>query len=241
MSDGAAQYLWPGEDPIGKRIASCGSPRPPSGLEVIGVVADVRAGAEQNPPFTVYQPYWTGTGTRFYFALRTSADPRPIVAEMRRVFRSIDSELPITQAATMEQILDEAVASRRFELNLAVMFALFALLLASLGIYGVISYSVARQTAALGIRLALGARAAELASLVLRQGMRPVVVGLAAGTAVALGAGRLVAAQLYGVTARDPLTLAGVAATLLIVGMCACWVPARRAMRINPLSAIRTD
>jgi len=241
LSEAAARLLWPGENPIGKRVASCGAPRPASGLEVIGIVSDVRAGLEQNPPLTVYQPYWTASGTRFYFALRTKEDPQAIAAEMRRVFRSIDPSLPVTQPATMQQILDDAVAARRFQLNLAILFALFALVLASVGIYGVISYAVTRQTGELGIRLALGARASRLAALVIRRGMMPVVLGLAAGTAVALAAGRFIASQLYGVTARDPVTLVAVAAALLFVGVCACWVPARRAMRINPLSAIRFE
>jgi putative ABC transport system permease protein len=241
VSEGVAHALWPGENPIGKRVAACGATRPPAGLEVVGVASDVRAAVEQNPPLTIYQPYWTATGTRFYFALRTTENAQIISAEMRRVFRSIDAELPTAQPLTMEQILDESVAGRRFQLNLAIAFALFALALASLGIYGMISYAVARKTLELGIRLALGARAPELAMMVIRQGMAPVVLGLAGGAACALAAGRLVASQLYGVTPRDPFTLAGVAATLIAVGLVACSVPARRAMRINPLSAIRFE
>jgi putative ABC transport system permease protein len=241
VSEAVARILWPGENPIGKRVTSCGGSRPASGLEVVGVAADVRADVEKEAPLTVYEPHWSATGTRVYFALRTAGHPLAAAGDLRRVLRSIDPNLPMMQAETMEQILDESVAARRFQLNLAIGFAVFALGLASLGIYGVISYAVARKTPELGIRLALGARTSALALMVIRQGMMPVLAGLAAGTVAALFVGRFIASQLYGVTARDPYTLAGVALLLTAVGICACWIPARRAMRINPLNAIRFE
>jgi putative ABC transport system permease protein len=139
----------------------------------------------------------------------------------------------------MDQILDGAVASRRFQMNLAVTFAIAALLLASLGIYGVISFTVTRRIPELGIRIALGARAPQLAMMVVGDGMMPVLAGLAAGLVCALLTGRFIASQLYGVAPNDPLTIAGVAILLLIVAVCACAIPARRAMRVDPLTALR--
>jgi putative ABC transport system permease protein len=141
----------------------------------------------------------------------------------------------------MQQILDESVAARRFEMYLAVGFAFSALLLASLGIYGIVSFSVARRTREIGVRLALGARGPELIAMVFREGMRPAVIGLAAGLIAALLSGRLLASQLFGVTARDPLTISTVTVLLLAVAACACFVPARRATRIDPVRALRFE
>lgn len=241
VSEALAHALWPGEHAVGKRVSACGSARPESGLEVVGVVADVRAGVERTPPLTVYEPYWSATTTRFYFAVRSQGEPSVVAGSLRSVLRSIDPELPVTQPTTMGDILDNAVGARRFQMNLATGFALFALVLASLGIYGVIAYTVAQRTPEFGIRLALGARPSALASMVVRQGMLPVFFGLAAGTAVALSVGPLVASQLYAVSARDPVTFVGVALLLTGVGISACLMPARRAMRINPLNAIRFE
>lgn len=241
ISESVAHALWPGENAVGKRVSSCGSDRPATGLEVVGVVADVRAGVEREPPLTVYEPYWRATGTRFYFAVRTFVDPRAAAGGLRQVLRAIDPELPMAQATTMDDVLNRAVDGRWFQLNLAVGLALFALGLAALGIYGVISYSVAQRTPEFGIRLALGARPSTLATMIVRQGMLPVFIGLAMGTAGALLAAQLIASQLYAVSARDPITLAASALLFVGVGLSACVVPARRAMRTDPLQALRSE
>jgi putative ABC transport system permease protein len=141
----------------------------------------------------------------------------------------------------MEQILDESVAARRFQMRLAVAFAVSALLMAALGIYGVISFAVARRTPEMGIRMALGARSTQLVAMVLRQGMFPVVLGLATGLAVALMAGRLIASQLFGVGPHDPSIIAAVAVVLLAAALCACWLPAARATRIDLTRALRSE
>jgi putative ABC transport system permease protein len=141
----------------------------------------------------------------------------------------------------MEQIVDESVAARRFQMELAVAFAVAALALASLGVYGVISFAVARRTPEIGIRMALGARAPQVAGMVVRQGMMPVWLGLAAGIGGALAAGRFIASQLYSVAPDDPITISMVAVLLLAVAVGACWVPARRAMRIDPMVALRFE
>jgi ABC-type antimicrobial peptide transport system permease subunit len=141
----------------------------------------------------------------------------------------------------MEQILEETVAGRRFQMRLAVAFALAALALASLGIYGVISFTVARRTQEMGIRIALGAQGAQLVTMVIWRGMAPVLCGLAAGMGGALLLGRLIANQLYGVAPNDPLTMSAVAIVLVAVAVAACWVPARRATEIDPLRALRFE
>jgi putative ABC transport system permease protein len=189
----------------------------------------------------VYEHYWRMKPIGISFALRTQADPASVSRAMRTMLSSSDPEMAISEARTMEQILDESVATRRFQMYLAVTFAMSALALASLGIYGVISFGVARRTPEMGIRIALGARASQLLAMVMRQGMVPVVLGLIAGLGCALVVGRLIASQLYGVTPSDPLTIGVVSIVLLAVALCACWIPARRATRIDPLQALRLE
>jgi len=240
ISERAAQVLWPGQNPIGKRVGGCGGELVPAGLEVIGVVGDVLAGAETEAPFMVYQPYWTTSIARPYFVIKT-ADPTSVIGGLRRVIRSIDAEMPLTQPVSMQQVMDDAVAARRFQMTLALAFAISALLVASVGIYGVISFTVARRTPELGIRRAIGAPASQLAGMILRQGMRPVFWGLAIGVGLALVIGRFISSELYGIGPHDPWTIIAVATLLIAVGAGACWIPARRAMRIDPLTALRFE
>jgi ABC-type antimicrobial peptide transport system permease subunit len=155
--------------------------------------------------------------------------------------RSEDAQLPIREIKTMEEVVDSSVAQRRFQLTLMGAFAACALLVASLGIYGVVSYSVARRRNEIGIRMALGARRSQLLGLVIRQGMMPVAVGLAAGVAVALILSRAIRGLLFQVEPADPLTIAGVTAVLLIVGALACLIPASRATRTDAISALRFE
>src|SRR5205085_93391 len=131
----AAQLLWPGLDPIGRRLGSCG----PNSLNVIGVVGAVRADLERDAPLTVYQPYWTESISRQFFVLRTNAELATITGSIRRALRSVDPDVPISRTMNMEAVLDEATAVRRFQMNLAIAFAVVALFLAALGIYGVVS------------------------------------------------------------------------------------------------------
>jgi len=240
VSEKVARLLWPNENPIGRHVLGCGS-IPPAALEVVGVAGETRVAAESESPLMVYEPYWDisfGVGS---FVLRTRAEPSAVTGALHSVLRSLDSDLPIGPARTMEEILDESVAARRFEMYLAAAFAVAALALASLGIYGIVSFSVARRTPEIGIRMALGARGAQVARMVLRQGMAPVAIGLATGVGCALPAGRFIASQLYSVAPNDPLTIAMVALLLPIVAAGACWVPARRAMRIDPMAALRFE
>lgn len=239
LSERAAHLLWPDANPIGKRVHLTAAND--AAGEVIGVVGDARASLERNAPLTVYEPYWAVSVGGPSFVLRTRAEPAAVVDAMRAALRSLDSNMPLLQAETMEQILDQSVSTRRFQTYLAMAFAAAALALASLGIYGVISFTVARRTPEMGIRTALGARPAQLMAMVVLQGLRPVLAGLAVGLAGALSVGRFLASELYGVTPSDPVTLATVTVLLLAVALCACWVPARRAARIDPLRALRCE
>jgi predicted permease len=238
ISEYAARALWPGQNPIGKHVGGCNGA---VSLEVTGVVDDVRAEMEKEAPITVYQPYWTMPISRPYFVVRTRERPETVAADVRAALHAVNPEFAVGQAMTMEEIVESSVNGRRFQMNLVVAFAAFALVLASLGIYGVLSFSVARRTPELGIRLALGARASALGAMVVRQGMVPVLGGLAAGLIGAIAAGRAVSSELYGVPPNDLPTFAAVAILLLLVGLCASWLPARRAMRTDPLKALRFE
>src|SRR5260370_26360588 len=177
----------------------------------------------------VYEHFWRMQPIAMSLVLRTRSDPASVIAGVRSVLSSADAEMAISPARTMEQIVDESLSGRRFQMYLAVAFAIAALALASLGIYGVISFAVKRRTPEMGIRIGLGASGAELAGMVMRQGMVPVVAGLGAGIVSALAFGRLIASQLYGVAADDPVAIIGVAILLLTVALCASWIPAKRA------------
>jgi putative ABC transport system permease protein len=245
VSESAARNVWPGQNAISQRIRN--DPRT-EWVEVIGVVADVRAeNLAKQPPMMVYVPYWDGAywqgavwGNATY-VMRTSQDPSTMANALRSAIRELDVELPVANVLTMQEILSESVGTRRFETLLAAVFAGAALVLACLGMYGVISYSVARRTNEMGIRIALGAQASHVSMLVLRQGLRPVVAGLLVGVAAALVAGQLIGSFLFGTQAHDPAAIAVVVVMLLLVAVAACWAPARRASRIDPMVALRDE
>jgi putative ABC transport system permease protein len=215
---------------------------------VIGVVADVRTESlEKQPPMMVYVPYWDGAywqggvwGDATY-VMRTSQDPSAMANTLRSAMHELDAELPLANVLTMREILSESISSRRFQTLLAGIFAGAALLLACLGIYGVISYSVARRTSEIGIRIALGAQASQVSILVLRQGIQPVLGGLVVGVAAALAAGQLISGFLFGTEPRDPAAISAVVVILLVVAAGACWAPARRASRIDPMAALHVE
>jgi predicted permease len=245
LSESAAHRAWPGENPIGKFI--CNDPSP-EGVEVIGIVADVRTESlEKQPPLMVYVPYWDGDywqgsvwGNATY-VMRTLQDPEAMASALRDAIRELDPMLPLANVLTMREILSESIGTRRFQTLLAVVFAGAALLLACLGIYGVISYSVTRRTNEIGIRIALGARASQVSMLLLLQGLRPVIAGLFAGVVVALVAGEVIRGFLFRTETRDPTAISAVVLLLLVIAAAACWTPARRASRIDPMAALRDE
>jgi putative ABC transport system permease protein len=173
--------------------------------------------------------------------VRATIAPASLGTAVRGTIRSVDSGVPILHLRPMTEIVSESVGVRRFQMLLASLFAICALLLAALGIYGVVSYSVARRRQELGIRMALGAQGSYLQNLVLLQGMSPVVMGWAAGVLVALAAGRVIRGLLFGVTAQDPLTLAIVTLVVLVTAVLACYIPARRATTVDPMVALRYE
>jgi putative ABC transport system permease protein len=238
LSEKAAKLLWPEErNPVGRRFM--GEDDKPKTL--VGVVAEVRATLHKDPPPMAYYPWWQRVPDGVALVVRTPGDPYAVAGAIRAALRSEDAQLPIRDIRTMEEVVDRSVAERRFQLSLMAVFAVSALLVASLGIYGVVSYSVARRRNEIGIRMALGAQRFRLLGLVVRQGMVPVAVGLGAGVAVAFVLARAIRGLLFGVQPADPLTIAGVIVLLLVVGVMACLIPARRAAGIDAVAALRFE
>jgi putative ABC transport system permease protein len=236
-----ADRAWPNQNPLGKRLR-IGSDQGPL-FEVVGVVGDVRGvsldGTLQFP--TVYLPYWYRSFNQATVAVKTAGDPAAAYAGVREAIRSLDPELPIQVMRMMDDVVMASVAPRQFQMRLVLLFGFVALMLSSLGIYGVVSYSVVQRTSEMGLRMALGAAPQNIGKVVLRQAMLPVLLGLAAGLAVAAGMGRLLRAMLFGVTPMDPVTLGSVALILLTVGLVASYLPTRRAMTVDPMAALRYE
>jgi putative ABC transport system permease protein len=241
VSERAAHTLWAGQDPIGKRVGGCGGNLAPRQLEVIGVVADVRAQIEDDAPPTVYQPYWHNATSRPYFVARTTGNPAAIAGELRSALRSIDAYLPVSPIVTMDQVVDDVTIVRRLQGQIALAFALVALVVSACGIYGVVAYSVARRTQEIGIRVALGAQGSQVMGLVMRQSLAVVAAGVAIGLATAAVVTPNIQAALFGVAPLDPRTFVAVAVVLMTVGALASYIPARRAACVNPILALKRD
>ena len=244
VSETPARTFWPNQDPLGKWIKRGRPQDDVPKLIVVGVVGDVRQlDLIRMPRPAVYFPAAQdqGTGdTLRDWVVRTSDDPMSIAAQVRAAVWALDPTLPVTRIQPMERVRSAVTATQQFNLLLVGLFAILALVLAAIGLYGVTSYSVEQRTRELGIRVALGARRAELLRLVLAQGTRLAVIGLVAGTIAALALTRFMTALLFGVGARDPLTFAGVALLLLAVSLVASFIPAHRATRVDPVIALRT-
>jgi predicted permease len=244
ISESVANKIWPGENPLGKQFNPGGDQRPLT--EVIGVVADIRTVALDEPPLLmVYLPVgptsrnWSGAHASL--VVRAAIAPAALGTAVRGVIQSVDSGVPILHLRPMGDIVSESVGVRRFQMVLASLFAFFALLLAALGIYGVVGYSVAQRRQELGIRMAFGAHGSDLRNLVLLQGMAPVIVGWAAGVVASLVVARLIQGLLFGVTTQDPLTIATVTVAVLLTGALACYVPAARTVKLDPMTALRYE
>jgi putative ABC transport system permease protein len=210
--------------------------------EIIGVVGDVhQMGLDTAPEPTVYWPLPELVYSGMTILARTSNDPLALVSAARAELRKIDPELPMASVATMDQLLADSLSRSRFTMLLLGIFAAVALLLAAVGIYGLIAYSVTQRTQELGIRIALGAQRRDVLRLVLTQGTRLTLLGVAIGVFAALVLSRLLATLLFGVSATDPLTFAGVAGLLAFVALLACFIPARRATRVDPIVALRYE
>ncbi len=236
ISERVAHALWPGQNAVDRHFVSNETDR-----EVIGVVGDVLTEPHKPAVPIVYRPYWEWAPSRVELVARAAGDPLSVASTMRAAIRSVDADVPLPQLHTMQEVLAESLSQRRFQMLLILAFAGTALLLAALGIYGVVSYSVTRRRNEMGVRMALGAQTQDLYTMVILQAMIPVVIGLLAGLAAALAAGRVITSMLFGVDPRDPLIMAVVAGMLLTVALAACFVPARRAASASPLEALRCE
>ena len=235
------RYL-PGEEALGKHLIIDFGPEP-FNAEIVGVVGGIRhsslAQTEPSPEMYVSVLQAPSFGTNL--VVRAAGDPTQLTAAIRSEVQSLDKDLPIFNVKTMEQHISESAAQPRFRTLLLGIFACVALLLASIGIYGVISYSVTQRTHEIGLRVALGARTADVLKLVVWQGMKLALVGIVVGVAVAFLVTRVMSSFLFGVSATDPLTFAGVSLVLAVVSFLACYIPARRATKVDPMVALRYE
>ena len=241
ISKRLADLLWPGEPAIGK-TAILWKGQSNLRSEVIGVVGDMRErGLEADPTLAVYFP---SAGTAFssmQLAVHTRGEPQNAIAAIRTIVAGVDRNLPISNIITLEEIVSASVATRRMTMMLLAAFAGLAFVLALAGVYGVLTYSVNRRTGELGVRLALGANHRQLLHYVLAQGMRPVFFGAVLGIAATYWLSHLMATLLFGVTARDAVTYATVAVVVMSIALLACYLPARRVLRVDPAGALRVE
>ena len=242
ISQTVARQVWPGENPIGKQFHP--GPNNAPLAEVIGVVGDVRTVRLDEPPLPmVYLPYWNlqAPMTASLIVRTHDATPSSVASEVRRALRSIDPQVPVVDVRTMDQVVSDSVATRKFQTALARSFGFCALFLAGLGVFSVASYSVSQRRQELGIRMALGASSSNVRLLILRDGMKPILLGMLLGTAASFVVGMAIGSLFFGVRMGDPLLLALSATIVLAVGLLACYIPARRAMRIDPMVALRYE
>jgi predicted permease len=234
-----ARRFWPQESPLGKRLVISGEPAP---FEIVGVVGEVRHfGLEAKTDMEMYRTYEQASLPLSALVIRAAGDPLELVGAVRQEIKLVDADLPLYDIKTLEQRLSDSVVKRRFTLLLLSLFAAVAAGLAGVGIYGVMSYSVTQRTPEIGIRLALGAAPRDVLRLMVGQGIRLALLGVALGLGAALALTRLLTSLLYGVSATDPLTFALIAVLLLGVALLACYVPARRAAKVDPLVALRYE
>jgi ABC-type antimicrobial peptide transport system permease subunit len=202
----------------------------------------VRAvGLDKDPGLFAYTPFWQQAPLEMSLVIRTQQSPEALASAVRAEIWHVDSDVPVPEIASMRQIVSAAVSTRRFQLALIAGFAMAALLLAGLGIFGVVSYAIEQRRNEIGIRMALGATARDIGRLVLGQGLRPVVIGLAAGVVLSLWVARAIRSLLFGVVATDPTTFVAVPLLLLVVAVSACALPALRAIRIDPMGTLRGE
>src|SRR5262249_2246602 len=244
VNDEFASRYWPAEDPIGKRLQV--GTELTRWREVVGVVGNARlAGLEAKVDPAIYIPFpqntWPNALRNSFIVVRTTVDPRNLISAIRRELRSVDPNFPVAQVRTMEEIIGESLSQRRFNTALLALFAFLAAALATVGIYGVMSYHVTQRTREMGIRMALGAGKSDITKMVTTSGARLAVLGIAIGVVAAATFGRLISSLLFGVTATDPMTFLLTAVVLGGVTVLASYIPSRRAASTDPLTALRLD
>jgi putative ABC transport system permease protein len=241
VNESMANRLWPGRDPVGRRF-TLGPARPDaSWFTIVGVVADMRRqGLETEPTPQIFEPLAQNPSRRAILFVRTSVeDPLQLADSLRAAVRQVDQQALVYGVGTLDERLGELLSQRRFQTSLLIGFAAVALLLAATGIYGLIQYSVATRTHEIGLRMAVGARAGDIFRMVIREGLALGLTGLALGLLGALWLGRTGSSLHFGVTATDPATFVAVSLVLAVVVASACCLPARRAMKVDPIVALR--
>jgi putative ABC transport system permease protein len=243
INETMAKRFWPGADPIGKRLKTGGPERPKNPwMEIVGVVGDVKyAGLDAVPEPALYQPHQQAAWEAMYVVVRMGKEPASLAPALQNAVWSLDRDLALAGSRTMDQLLFESVEEPRFRMTLMLVFAALALALASVGIYGLMAYAVTQRTQEIGVRLALGALPADVLRLILRQGLLLTLAGIGLGMAGSLALTRLLSSLLFEVSATDPLTFVGVASLLGAIALLACYIPARRAMKVDPLVALRYE
>jgi putative ABC transport system permease protein len=246
VNETLARRIWPNEDPIGKRL-KFGVPEDQDEeskpwREVIGVVNDVKMnGVDQATTLQTYLPYAQLPNQSLGLVVRVERNPAALAPAVAQAIHSIDKDLPVYSAFTMDQLLGDSLAERRLTLVLLASLAALALLLAAVGIYGVISYAVRQRTHELGLRMALGAQARDVLALILKQGLKLTLIGIGLGLVAAYALTRWMESLLFGVRPTDALTFGVIAVVLLLVALLACWIPARRATRVDPMIALKFE
>jgi predicted permease len=233
---------FPNEDPVGKRFTFGDGGANARWINIVGVVRDTRRqGLDAPIRIESWMPHSQAPSLGMQIVIRTTGDPLSIVGAVREAVWSLDRDLPIARLQTLEQIMSQTVAHRRLSMLLLVIFAAVALVLAAVGIYGVMSYVVSQRTREIGVRMALGAEALDVMRLVVGHGMKLAMVGVGLGVVAAFSLTRLMTALLFGVSPSDPLTFLVIALMLVVVALLACWIPARRATKVDPMTALRWE
>jgi putative ABC transport system permease protein len=245
INETAARMYWQGRNPLGKRFRVGGFDVPLGKAPwrtIVGVVQDVyQYGLDGQRSAQLYFPHAQFPTGFMTLVVKCASDPAQLAAGVRAGIRTVDKDQPLYDVATMDEVMADAMAGRRFSLVLLAIFSWIALSLAALGIYGVISYSVTQRTQELGTRMALGAQRRDILRLVLGQGMAMILAGAGAGAVAALLLTRFLASLLFGVSATDAFAFGGAIAMLMAVGLAACYLPARRAARADPMAALRWE
>jgi predicted permease len=250
INETLAHRYWPSEDPVGKQIKLIfpATLRPwdaqarQGWLRIVGIVGDVRDWSWSEPKVAqLYLPDTQNASRIMRLVVRSSEDPAPLTGALRQVVESIDPDQPVTEVSSMDQFLSVVLAQRRLNMALLAFFAAIAAILAAIGIYGVMSYAVTQRSHEIGIRMALGAEPRDVLGMIVNEGMKLAVLGLLLGFLGAIVGTKYLESQLYGVRARDPLTFLSVAAGLALVALAACYFPARRATKVDPLTALRYE
>jgi putative ABC transport system permease protein len=245
INETMAKRMFPDDDPIGKRLTFDNPQNNPTWLEIVGVVGDVKHYAlDRATPLQTYGPYTQQADTAMTLVVRTTGDPTGLSAAIRREVLNLDKEQPISNISTLEHFVSTSIAQSQFSMLLFGIFAALAMILACIGIYGVLNYSVTQRSHEIGIRLALGAQTEDVLRMVIKQGMLLAGIGIICGVVVAMMLAKLLTGfseLLYDVKATDPLTFAGIAVLLLVVAFLACYFPARRATKVDPMLALRNE